>query len=63
MKENLWEKYQSIEILAMDTKDGIGPRSYDQQLDTCQLLIDTYPNRYSKTALKIILNSYERISI
>ena len=54
MKENLWEKYQSIEILAMDTKDGIGPRSYDQQLDTCQLLIDTYPNRYSKTVLQII---------
>ena len=53
----IYGKNIRLGFLAMDTKyytqDGIGPRSYDQQLKTCQLLIQSYPNRYSKTPLKI----------
>ena len=33
--------------------DGIGERSYQLQMETCCKIMDLYPNRYSKTALKI----------
>jgi hypothetical protein len=53
----LYGKNIRLGFLAMDTKyytqDGIGQRSSENQLKTCQLLIKTYPNRYSKTPLKI----------
>lgn len=34
------------------TKDGIGPRSEEKQLETCQKIMQLYPNRYSRTPLK-----------
>lgn len=34
-------------------KDGIGERPYKNQFDICNKLIELYPDRYSKTPLKI----------
>ena len=53
----LYGKNIRVGFIGLDTKyycnDGIGIRTFEDQLDICNRIMQKYPNRYSKTPLKI----------